>query len=313
MADAYTTTTALNISKTAYDRLIYFALRPQLYFDQFADVKPTTQSMPGTAVVFTLVSDLATASTPLSEAVDVDAVALTDSQVTVNLIEYGNAVLTTAKLRATGFVDVEAEVANVVGFNAGISIDTVARNTVQAGTNVRYSGTATSRGTVAATHVLTAANVRRSLADLRGANVMPWDNGYYGAIIHPDVSYDLRSETGAAAWRDPHTYSQPEQIWSGEIGAFEGFRFVESPRAPLFPDTGTPATVDVYRTIFMGRQAIAKAYTTMYGPNPTVVFGAVVDKLRRFQPIGWYALLGYSVFRQASLRAFESASSIGAN
>ena len=319
MADAYTTTASVGFDQAAYDRLAYFALRPELYFDAVADVKPTRQAMPGSSVIFTQVADLNVASTALNESVDVDAVAISDSNVTVTLVEYGNAVISTAKLRGTSYLDVDETIANVIGFNAGVSQDTIARDVLKAGTNVRYAtGGATdptSRNTVEATDTLAAWDVRRALADLRGSNVATF-GGYYAAFIHPDVSFDLRGETGAAAWRDPHTYSQPEQIWNGEVGAFEGHRFMETPRAPVFADAGSSTTLtDVYRTIFMGRQGLAKAYSNAdgNGANPRVVETPVVDHLRRFQGYGWYWLGGYAIFRQAAVRAVESSSSIGAN
>lgn len=319
MSDALTTTASLDIDQAAYDRLAYFALRPQLYFDSVADVKPTNQAMPGSSVIFTIVSDLSAATTALDESTDVDTVAMADSQVTVTLAEYGNAVKTTAKLRGTSFIEVDPVVANVVGYNAGLSLDTIARDVLKTGSNVRYAtgGTTdpTARNTVEPNDTLVAADVRRARVDLVAANV-PEIGNLYVAWIHPDVSYDLRGETGAAAWRDPHTYSQPEEIWNGEIGAFEGFRFIETPRAPIFADAGSSTTLtDVYRTMFAGRQSLAKAwsYTDGNGPYPKVVPGPVTDDLRRFVPMGWYWLGGYAIFRQACLRAVESSSSIGTN
>jgi len=317
MPEAYTGTGQLNdIVQSAYDRLAYYSFRPENHFDAIATVKPTKQSMPGSAVIFTKIADLSVASTALSESVDVDAVALSDSQVTVTLVEQGNAVLTTAKLRGTSFIEVDPIVANVLGYNAGVSIDTIARDTVQAGSNVRYSGSATSRATVVPTDKLTANNVRRVLADLRAANVPTISNGFYVSHIHPDVSYDLRSETGAAAWRDPHTYSAPGEIWNGEIGAFEGFKFIEHSRAPKFADAGSSTTLtDVYGTLFFGAQSIAKAHSSQdgNGAHPRVIAGPVTDKLRRFVPMGWYHLVGYGRFREESLRRVESASTIGSN
>ena len=313
MADVYTGTSALSTDIAAYDRLAYFAYRPELFFDSLADVKPTNQTTPGATVAFTKFTEMAAATTALSEAVDVDAVAIADAQVTVTLTEHGNAVVTTAKLRATTFIEVDPVVANLIGYNAGISIDTIARNAVDAGTNVRYVGQ-TTRAAITAANVMTAAEVRRAGAELRTANV-PTFGGLYAAIIHPKVSYDLRGETGAAAWRDPHTYSQPAEIWNGEVGAFEGFRFMESPRATENLNAGATSTVDVYYTYFMGRQALAKAFSTGggYGPNPVVVAGPVVDKLMRFRPIGWKHFVGYGVFRQEALRRVESASTLGVN
>jgi hypothetical protein len=39
----------------------------------------------------------------------------------------------------------------------------------------------------------------------------------------------------------------------------------------------------------------------------------VTDSLMRFHPVGWYWLGGYSRFREAAIRRYETASSIGAN
>lgn len=321
MPDAYTTTASVDYAQTAYDRLAYFAYRPELYYDRAAEVRPTRQAMPGGSVVFTIQNDLAIASTALNESTDVSAVAISDTQITVTLAEYGNVVITTAKLRGEAFVTIDPIVANVVGFNAGVSIDAVAKAILQAGTNVDYAkGTGTqptSRATVTPTNTLGAADVRLEKARLRRANV-PTFGGAYVAFVHPDVSYDLQAQTGTNTWTDPHTYSQPEEIWQGELGQFQGVRFIETPRAPWFADAGSsPTTTSVYGTLFMGRQAMAKAHSIVdgNGENPHIVPGPVTDRLRRFLPLGWYHLVGYSIFRQAAIRRVESSSSIddGAN
>lgn len=318
MADAYTGTAASNFDQGAYDRLAYMAFRPNNYFDQVADVMPTNQSMPGTSVTFTQVNDLTPVSSTLSEAVDVDAVALSDSQVSVTLAEYGNATITTAKLRGTSFVPIDPIQAEVIGVNGAQSLDLIAVNQLKAGTNVIYAGSATSRTTIAAGSTLTAAKVRAAYNKLERANT-PKINGYYVMYIHPDVKLDLRAETGAAAWRDPHTYSQPDAIWTGEIGEFEGFRFISTTTAPLVADAsngaGSTGTVDAYLSIACGRQALAKAYsnTDGNGSTPRVVPGPITDKLRRFVPLGWYWLGGYGRFRENSLVRIESSSSVGVN
>ena len=312
---AITRTADVDYDQTAFDRLAYFALRPELYHDGVADVRPTRQSMVGSAVTFTVQSDMSVQSATINESTDVTAVTLADTQVTLTLAEYGAAIQTTAKLRGTSFVELDPIFVNVVGFNAGISIDTIARDVIYTGTNVRYAGQAVSRATVIPTDTLTANNVRRSLADLRGANV-PTIGGLYVAFIHPDVSYDLRGQTGAAAWRDPHTYSQPGEIWNGEVGAFEGFRFIETPRAKIFTDAGSSTTLtDVYATQFLGRQYLAKAWSTAdgNGPLPRVFPGPVTDLLRRFVPYAWYWIGVYGEFRAAAGRRVESSSSIGTN
>jgi N4-gp56 family major capsid protein len=317
-----TTTSSLSVDQTAFDRIAYFALRSELLFDQAADVMPTAQSMPGSAVTFTIFSDLAPATATLNEVTDVTPVALSDSQVTVTLAEYGNAVVTTAKLRGTSFLDVDQSAANIVGYNAGDSIDRVVRDVLAAGSNVSYATggatTPSSRATVQPEDLLTANDIRKEVARLRAANVATF-NGTYMAFIHPDVSFDFRSATDAAAWRTPANNVNPDGIYNGEIGQFEGVRFIETPRGPVFANasdgSGSTGTVDVYATLIMGRQALAKAHsiTDGNGAVPKIVRGNVTDLLMRLQPLGWHWLGGYGRFREASLRRVESASSIGTN
>jgi len=313
---------SLSVDQVAFDRLAYFALRSELLFDQAADVQPTQQAMPGTGVTFTIFSDIAAATSTLNEVTDVTPTALSDSQVTVTLNEYGNAVVTTAKLRGTAFLDVDSAAANIIGYNAGDSMDQVVREVLAGGTNVVYatggSTTPTSRVTVQAEDIIAADDVRRTVAQLRAANVATFDGSYLG-YIHPDVSYDFRSATDAAAWRTPANYVNPEGIYNGEIGKFESVRFIETPRAKVFTDasngTSTTGSIDVYCTHIMGRQALAKAFSVQDGNGavPKIVRGNVTDYLMRLQPLGWYWLGGYGRFREASLRRIESSSSIGSN
>ena len=321
-----TTTSSLSVDQIAFDRIAYFALRSELLFDQAADVQPTNQSMPGSAVTFTKFSDLSAATATLNEVTDVTPVAMSDSQVTVTLAEYGNVVVTTAKLRGTSFLDVNTAAANIIGYNAGDSIDQVVRDVLASGNNVVYgsggAGVPTSRATVGADDKITANDVRRVVAQLRKDNVATF-NGFYMGYIHPDVSYDFRSATDAAAWREPHNQVDTDGVYMGQIGTFEGVRFIETPRTKIFADasdgsgssTGSSATVDVYATHILGRQALAKAFSSTDGNGafPKVVRGTVADYLNRLQPLGWYWLGGYDKFREESLRRIESSSSIGAN
>ena len=319
---AYTQQSSLGVDQAAYDRMAYFALRSELLFDQAADVQASNQTMPGSSVIFTIFSELSVATTPLTETSDVDPVAMGDSNVTVSLTEYGNTINTTAKLRGTAFLDVDAAAANLIGYNAGNSLDVIVREVLAAGTNVIYGGggatAPSSRTTVAAEDIIAANDVRKVTAALRGANVSPW-TGYYIGFIHPDVSYDLRRETGNASWNAPHVNMDTANIYTGEIGTFESVRFIETPRTKVRANasdgSGSTGNIDVYDTYIMGRQALAKAYSFVdgNGPVPSVRRGPVVDSLMRFNPIGWYWLGGYGLFRTASLRRIESSSSIGAN
>ena len=312
---AYTTTTTLDDQvKTAFDQTAYFALRSQPLFEMIADVRSTAQSHNGSGVQFTFYADMAQATSALTEATDVTAVALTDSAVTVTLAEYGNAVITTAKVRGTSFLNVDADAANIVGYNMADSLDKIVSDIANAGTNVSYSGGAANRGAITTGDEYTAADGRKAVAQLRTRNAPGWENGNYMAIIHPDVSYDLRSDTTVTDVIQYQLYQDGAPVRAGSIGTFNGINYIENPRAGLIVDGGL-STVDVYQTLICGRQALAKAFSRApgFGQEPSIVVGPVTDTLRRFNPIGWYHLVGYGVFRQACMQRVESMSSIGAN
>jgi N4-gp56 family major capsid protein len=168
---------------------------------------------------------------------------------------------------------------------------------------------------IAATNILNSNACRYSVTKLRAAKVIPWKANLFAHILSPEVSMDLRQETGAAAWRDPHVYSGVEgsqnMIWAGEIGAYEGAFFIESPRC--FSNqlgTGSGGTqVRVFNSYVFGKQFLAEAV----GEEPHLVFGEIVDKYRRFRPVSWYSFIGWNVFRSASLFQICAASTARPN
>ena len=232
MADTNTTALA-GLVKTAYDRYVEFALRSQPLVRSVADKRPAQQAMPGSSVVFSLYNDLAAATSALSEATDPDAVALSDvSTTSVTLAEYGNASLVTRKLQLFSLSDVDPAVADIIAFNMADSLDKLAMETLRQGTNVIYGGTVTSTATVSSADTLTSAKIRRAVAKLRSNKAVPRQGSLYWAGIHPEVSHDLRAETGSVGWRDIHAQTDSAQgnLWAGTIGTYEGAFFVETPR-----------------------------------------------------------------------------------
>lgn len=309
MADTFTTVTVLtNQVQTAYDRNAFFALREFPVFAQMATVKPGNVTNPGSPVTFTFWSDLSTATTALSETVDVDAVGLSDSQVSITPAEYGNAVLLTIKVRTDSLIaGFDPDVANIVSYNMVDTIDELARTAMDGGTNEDWVGQA-SEAAITASNIITADEVRQKRAELRGASVMPVSGSLYAAEIHPDVAYDLKGETGDGAWVAPHQYVDTAALYNDEVGTFGGFRFLETARCKLNTDGGS-GTVDTYTTYFHGPEALGQAVSIA----PHTVLGPVTDTLKRFQPLGWYTYMQFDTVREAALQRLLSASSIGSN
>jgi N4-gp56 family major capsid protein len=343
MSNAYTDITSGSslgnyLVQTAYDRYVEFALRAVPLIRDVADKKPVQQAMPGSSVVFQIYTDLAAATTALSETTDPDAVALGNTtQVSVTLNEYGNASLATRKLELFSLSDVDPAIADIIAFNMADSLDTVALAALTGGTNAiaevngsavsTYAGTytnGTTQKSILSTDTIKSRDIRLAVAKLRANKAVPRQGEFYWCGIHPEVSHDLRAETGSGGWRDDHKYSETgaSEFWPGTIGTYEGAMFVETPRMANFADgtgagssSGTFGTssyvnatggVRVFRTLVAGKQALAEAVAE----EPHVIFGPIVDKLMRFRPIGWYGVLGWNRYREPSLVRIESTSSI---
>ena len=317
---AYTGTGDVSSDTAAFQQLAYFAFRSQPMYEMIADVRSTAQTHNGASVQFNIYDNMAQATSALTEASDVTAVALGDSTVVVTLAEYGNAVITTAKLRGTSFLNVDADAANIIGYNMVDSVDKLVSNVANAGTNVIYAqGSAgsrpTSRVTVSDANTFGAQEGRQAVAELRTASAPGFENGNYIGLVHPDVSYDLREQTAVTDVIQYQIRQEGAAVRNGSIGVFGGIEWIENPRAPILDDAGATGTTNVYQTLVAGRQALAKAFSRApgFGEDPSVVFGPVTDTLRRFHPVGWYHLVGHAIFRQAALQRIESSSSIGDN
>lgn len=78
-------------------------------------------------------------------------------------------------------------------------------------------------GTVAG-DVMTQANIRLALRDLKRQKAMKAEKGYYIGLINPDIEYDFMGDTtfvNAATYKD-----SVDSLYTGEIGKWMGIRFV---------------------------------------------------------------------------------------
>ena len=292
-----------NLVQTAYDQYVRMALRSIPVMRAIADVKPVQQAMPGSSVVFSIYSDLSTATSTLTETADVSSIALGNpTNVSVTLQEYGNAVTTTKKLNLTSFNDVDAALADIIAYNAADSLDSVVAGVLTGGSNVIYASSATSTNTIAAGMTITTADIREAVVQLRTNKAVPRIGELYAAYLHPRQSADLRAEVGTGGFQELTKYVERTPFVSGSVGVLEGAFIVETPRVPF----ATNGTTNVYKAVIAGREALAEAL----GQDITTVIGPEIDALRRFRTIGWYFFGGWSLLRQAAIYRIESATSI---
>lgn len=291
---------------TAYDLLVRNPLRAQLIFDQFATIGVTNETHRGGSHRFSFTDDIPEQIIPLLENVDVDSQSFGAKGLVVGQLPYGTAVTTTDIIRGTSMVAIDPMVANKVGYNAGLSIDRIAHNALLQ-TSVTYddSSTGTVKQIGASTTYLDGYMLSEAVEYLQSAKVMPGADGLYTAILSPRQVQQLKADTGVTAWRQTVIQSDSDlmgnSIFRGEVGVYEGCRIVMN---------NNLASTD--KGFVLGAEALAKVYPNApgFGSQPRIVVSPVVDKLRRFASVGWYHMVGYSIFRPEAVCHLTTASAL---
>ena len=300
-----------NTVTQAYDLYFRWQLKAMPLCRQFVDVRPQNPTHRGDSVTLQMnqyfsKADVLAATTPLDEETDVTPRQLpATTKITLTPQEYGDAVVRTIKLVNRTMVPVDPVIGKAVGAHCGDVIDYLVQNALRSGTQVYRAASRASTATVAAGDTLTANMIRLSKTKLENNSVLPRDGQFYVGLVHPNVVFDLRTETGSGSWRVPQEYgSSQNRIYTGEIGEFEGVRFIKSSTLLRDTDNDGASAAKVYRSFILGQEALAEAVVT----EPHTVLSPVTDKLRRFQGVGWYGDLAFAKYRDEALVRLESAS-----
>lgn len=224
-----------------------------LVHDQFGQKHPIPKGN-GKTIEFRKYSPLPKATVPLTEGVTPNGQELKVSTVTSTVAQYGGWVGIPDMLELTSIDTNMVQATEILGDQAGRTLDTVTREVLNGGTNVMYApivknGTTTqvtSRSSLTGDATLSVDVILRAAAKLKN-NLAKTINGSYVGIIHPYVAYDLMK---SAEWMDAHKYAAPEKLFNGEVGKIGNVRFVETSEAKIFrapnllPDKRTLTAVD---------------------------------------------------------------------
>ena len=296
-------------NKTFYDRTLLESAKPNLIHSQFGQKRPIPKNG-GKKIEFRRYGALPKALTPLTEGVTPDGRKLTVTAVEAEVHQYGDYVALSDVLDLTAIDNNVLEATKAIGNQAGLTLDTITRNILQAGTNVQYcpkvgaSGTTavTSRADIDATCKLTVDEIKKAVATLKANNV-PKISGSYVAIIHPYAAYDLMSDP---AWEEMHKYTSAENMYEGEIGRIAGVRFVESSEALIVKTSTNPA---VFCTLVLGENAYGITEVTGGGLQTIIKqlgSAGTADPLDQRSTVGWKAMQTAEILQQNYMIRIES-------
>jgi len=202
----------------------------KLVHDQFGQ-KVTIPKGKTKTISWDRLSPLPKATKPLTEGITPKGSTINITRITAQPVQYGNYVSYTDSFDFFKH-DPSPEVLKMnelLARNAAETLDDITKDVLAGGKNVLYAGGATSREALDST--LTVTDIRKAVNQLKRNKAVPFDDGYYVAIVHPDVTFDIQSDEN---WKKPHEYVDTKQIYKGEIGELYGVRFVETPDAKVF-------------------------------------------------------------------------------
>ena len=160
--------------KTFYDMTLIDEASAQLVHDQFGQKRPIPQGG-GKTIEFRKFSSLPKATTALTEGVTPDGKSLTVTSITATVAQYGDYITQSDVLELTALDNTILEATKLLGKQAGLTLDTVVRNVLVAGTNVSYcpkvSGSTetavASRSAMDTTSKLTVKAIQKAVAKLQ--------------------------------------------------------------------------------------------------------------------------------------------------
>ena len=223
--------------KTYYSDYLIDNAEPYLVHSQFAQKHPIPKNG-GKRIEFRKYDPLPKLTTPISEGITPEGQKLSMSTISVEVKQYGGFVEISDLLMMTAIDNNLVMATELIGSQAGRTLDTITREVLAGGSNVIFGD-----ASCEARFLLTggAANaedndylnvncIKKAARALKVANAQKID-GWFVAIIHPDCSFDL---TNDPKWVNVKSYCDPDDMYKGEIGRIEGFRFCESTEAKVF-------------------------------------------------------------------------------
>lgn len=287
---------------TVFSGDVVAPFRPAYIFDAICTERVWDRgSLParGDKIIFPIRAALSSATAAL----DPTTVSIAPSQKiaytrgSVSLELYGShLVIDSLQLPVESFVDNIMESRDALADQALNSINLLARATmdgIDTSATYRYYG---SNGTASSMGPLRAIDVRKAVASLRGDNVPTFADGFYIGVISEQQYTQLRADSDNASWTETSKYAAPEMLFRGEVGVFEGCRFIVNNQVKK----GTAST---HRSYFIGRDFCGKGVgfdvrvgtkSSMDGPHDNLM------------TMYWDALLGYTIIRRNAGRIIQT-------
>jgi len=268
-------------------------LQPMTKMRQFCDAKDNTKDgkKNGDTWTWDVVMDVATAGGTLIETNTIAETNFQIAQATGTITEYGNSVPYSGKLEALSQFAVRKPVETALRNDAMKVLDSAAHVQFNLAP-LRYVGSSTSTGVLTTNGTATATNTSTlnkfhvgEIKDIMSErSIPPYAGSEYVCVAHPSTLRDLKTALQAVQQYVTAGYTK---IMMGEIGMYEGIRFVEQSNIPKYAEFGANNTNWAY---FFGADAVAEGIAI-----PEEVRAKIPTDYGRSKGVAWYYLGGFAI------------------
>jgi N4-gp56 family major capsid protein len=289
---------ALNLS-----RELRMAVQPVVKFRQFCDIKDAAHQglHRGDTFHWNVFSDVSTQGTTLTETNTIPETSFTISQGTMTITEAGNSVPWTGKLDDLSEQPIREIIRKVLKNDAKKAFDTLAaaqfnsaalRVVPTAGTSTTAL-TLTTNGTATLTNnvALGKEHVKLIVDTMKERNIPAYTGDDYYSLAWPSTYRTLKNDLESI-----HQYVDQgfQMIMNGEIGRYEGVRFVEQTHIAKGSGIGTSDGAWTNGlsdwAVFFGEDTVAEAIAV-----PEEMRGKIPGDFGRDRGIAWYYLGGFGI------------------
>ena len=281
------------------------AVQPGLRFRQFTDVKDPEHNKRHAGAVFhwNVYSDVGTQGSTIEEEDVMPETNFTITQGTMTITEYGNSVPYTGLLDDLSEQPIKEIIHKVLKYDCKKALDIAAHDQFKL-TPLRVTGTATgginfvTTGTATGTcsAALGNAHVKLIIDKMKERNIPPYMEEDYYAIARPSTYRAFKDDLEGIKQYIETGFGH---IQRGEIGKYEGCRFVEQTNIAVGSgSTKGSAWGTSDWCFFIGEDTVAEAVAI-----PEEIRGKLPGDYGRDKGVAWYGLLGYGLVHTAAAQA----------
>lgn len=245
-----------------YSRTLLTRVIPLFVHTRWGQVRDIPRKSGTNTIRFRRYANLPAALTPLTEGVTPAGSPMAQTTITATVQQYGD-FITVTDVVSYESPDPELMIAaEILGDQAGDTLDQITRDIITAGTNVQWVGQ-TERSAITTANKISVLEIKKATRTLKknntrkvtsmiapstGYNTDPVNSCFVG-IVSPDTTFDLDALDG---FTPIERYSSQMGVMEGEVGKVKEVRFVETTNAKVFEAAGADG-IDVHATLIMGR------------------------------------------------------------